>query len=179
LYYLKKDFSSLVNVSKSVEDLLSKLNKTSYSNSHAWTSFRIAYSYDKLNSNLALDYYKKAVELAPYVLKFRLKLGDFYSKSQDLDNAEKQYRLILDEFSKNENVWCNLGYILVQKNNFDEANSCYDKALALNPVHIQSLLNKASLLIIQGDINKGKLYLNRILEIDSKNEKVKSIMSSL
>ena len=179
LYYLKKDFSSLVNVSKSVEDLLSKLNKTSYSNSHAWTSFRIAYSYDKLKSNLALDYYKKAVELAPYVLKFRLKLGDFYSNSQDLDNAEKHYRLILDEFSKNENVWCNLGYVLVQKNNFDEANSCYDKALALNPVHIQSLLNKASLLIVQGEINKGKLYLNRILEIDSNNKKVKSIMSSL
>ena len=179
LYYLKKDFSSLVNVSKSVEDLLSKLNKTSYSNSHAWTSFRIAYSYEKLKSNLALDYYKKAVELAPYVLKFRLKLGDFYSNSQDLDNAEKHYRLILDEFSKNENVWCNLGYVLVQKNNFDEANSCYDKALALNPVHIQSLLNKASLLIILGDINKGKLYLNRILEIDSNNEKVKSIITSL
>ena len=85
----------------------------------------------------------------------------------------------MDEFSKNENVWCNLGYVLAQKNNFDEANSCYDKALALNPVHIQSLLNKASLLIIQGDINKGKLYLNRILELDPNNTKVTYLLSTL
>jgi len=179
LYYLKKDFSSLVNVSKSIDGLLSLLNEKSYSNSHAWTSFRIAYAYEMLGANLAKAYYQKAVELAPFVLKFRLKLADYYSKTLELDKAEEEYRTILEEFSKNENVWCNLGFVLAQKNDFEAANQCYDKALSLNPVHIQSLLNKASLLIIQGDISKGKLYLNRILEIDSTNEKVKSIMSSL
>jgi Tfp pilus assembly protein PilF len=166
-------------VSKSIDGLLSLLNEKSYSNSHAWTSFRIAYAYEMLGANRAKAYYQKAVELAPFVLKFRLKLADYYSKTLELDKAEEEYRTILEEFSKNENVWCNLGFVLAQKNDFEAANQCYDKALSLNPVHIQSLLNKASLLIIQGDISKGKLYLNRILEIDSTNEKVKSIMSSL
>jgi len=106
-------------------------------------------------------------------------LGDFYSKSMELDNAEKHYRSILEDFSKNENVWCNLGFVLAQKNNFEEANQCYDRALSLNPIHIQSLLNKASLHIIQGEISKGKLYLNRILDIEPNNPKVKRIMSSL
>ena len=56
---------------------------------------------------------------------------------------------------------------------------CYDKALKLNPQHIQSLLNKASLLILDGDFNKGKLYLKRILDIEPNNSKAVYLLSTL
>ena len=59
------------------------------------------------------------------------------------------------------------------------AMECYDKALGLNPQHIQALMNKASLLLIEGQIDKGKLYLKRILEIDPQNIKVENLLSAL
>lgn len=177
LYYLKQDYHLVVNVSQSVASLVDLLNQTSYSNTHAWTSYRIAYSYQQLESPSALAFFQKAVELAPYVIKFRMALADFYSNNRQLKQAEAQYRKVIDEFSKHENAWCNLGFVLVQQNQLEEGMRCYDKALALNPRHVQSLLNKASLLIFQGKIEQGRVYLERVLEIQPNNQTVHQLMA--
>jgi len=178
LYYLKKDDVSILNICNSIEDL--KLEKVSYDNADAWTAYRIAQAYQNQGLNKqSLQFYKKSVELSPYVLDFRLKLADMYSSLQLYSEAENEYRALLAEFSKHENAWCNLGYVLLQQGQDNAALDCYDRALKLNPQHIQSLLNKASLMILKGEINKGKLYLNRILDIDPENTKVKYLLSTL
>ena len=145
----------------------------SYDNSDAWTAYRIAQAHQnqELGINQILFYYQKAVELAPYVLDFRLKLADMYSNINSFALAEKEYRTLLAQFSKHESAWCNLGYVLLKQGQNQSAMECYDRALQLNPHHIQSLLNKASLLILDGDFNKGKLYLRRILDIEPNNNK--------
>ena len=178
LFYLKEDHRSVINVSQSVSQILQQLNQMSYSNSHAWTSYRIAHSYNALASTMALPFYKKAVDLAPFVIKFRMKLANYYSNIGEFQMAEKEYRWIINEFPKNENAWCNLGFAMVQQKAFEEGYKCYDQALSLNPRHVQSLLNKASLLLFQGQIEQGRVYLNRVLEIQPDNKTVQDLMSS-
>jgi tetratricopeptide (TPR) repeat protein len=178
LYYLKKDDISIINVANSVDDL--SLDKMTYYNADAWTAYRIAQAYQNQGLNKqSLQFYKISVGLSPYILDFRLKLADMYSLLQLYPEAEIEYRALLAEFSKHENAWCNLGYVLLQQGQDVAALDCYDRALKLNPQHIQSLLNKASLMILKGEINKGKLYLNRILDIDPENAKVKYLLSTL
>ena len=178
MFYLKEDHRSVINVSQSVSQILQQLNQMSYSNSHAWTSYRIAHSYNALASTMALPFYKKAVDLAPFVIKFRMKLANYYSNIGEFQMAEKEYRWIINEFPKNENAWCNLGFAMVQQKAFEDGYKCYDQALSLNPRHVQSLLNKASLLLFQGQIEQGRVYLNRVLEIQPDNKTVQDLMSS-
>ena len=179
LFYLKKDDVSILNVCNSLGDL--KLDKISYDNADAWTAYRIAQAHQNqgLSSKQTIAYYQKAVDLAPYVLDFRLKLADMYTNIQSYALAEKEYRSLLAQFSKHESAWCNLGFVLLQQGQNLAAMECYDKALGLNPQHIQALMNKASLLLIEGQIDKGKLYLKRILEIDPQNIKVENLLSAL
>lgn len=179
LFYLKKDDVSILNVCNSLADL--KLDKISYDNADAWTAYRIAQAHQNqgLSSKQTIVYYQKAVDLAPYVLDFRLKLADMYTNIQSYALAEKEYRSLLAQFSKHENAWCNLGFVLLQQGQNLAAMECYDKALGLNPQHIQALMNKASLLLIEGQIDKGKLYLKRILEIDPQNIRVENLLSTL
>ncbi|MGC6470887.1 MAG: tetratricopeptide repeat protein [Flavobacteriales bacterium] len=179
LYYLKKDFNSVVNTVKSFDNILQRLNQPSYTNEDAWTAYRIAFAYEKLQSPNAIDFYLRATELAPYVIDFRLKLADFYSSKDNYTMAEKEYRFILSEFSKNEQAWCNLGFILFKKGELDDALSCYNEALSLNPKHIQTLTNMASLYLFQGNIKEGKLYLEQIIELDPKNNKINELMGRL
>jgi hypothetical protein len=179
LYFLKQDDIAILNICNSLEDL--SLDKMSYDNSDAWTAYRIAQAHQnqELVISQTLFYYQKAVELAPYVLDFRLKLADMYSNINSFALAEKEYRTLLAQFSKHESAWCNLGYVLLKQGQNQSAMECYDKALQLNPQHIQSLLNKASLLILDGDFNKGKLYLKRILDIEPNNSKAVYLLSTL
>ena len=178
-YYLKKDDISILNICNSIEDL--KLEKVSYDNAHAWTAYRIAQAHQNqgLSNSQSIYYYQMAVDLAPYVLDFRLKLADMYSAMKSYALAEKEYRSLLAQFSKHENAWCNLGYVLLQQGKNQLAMECYEQALTLNPQHIQSMLNKASLMILEGEINKGKLYLKRILDIDPNNDRVEYLLSTL
>ena len=179
LYFLKQDDIAILNICNSLENM--KLDKMSYDNSDAWTAYRIAQAHQNqdLGISQTLFYYRKAVELAPYVLNFRLKLADMYSNTNSFALAENEYRTLLAQFSKHESAWCNLGYVLLKQGQNQSAMECYNKALQLNPQHIQSLLNKASLLILDGDFNKGKLYLKRILDIEPNNSKAVYLLSTL
>ena len=178
LYYLKEDDISILNICNSLDDL--SLDKKSYDNSDAWTAYRIAQSYQNQGlSKQSLSFYQISVDLSPYVLDFRLKLADMYSSLLLYPEAEKEYRTLLAQFSKHENAWCNLGYVLLQQGQQQAALDCYNNALDLNPQHIQSLLNKASLMILKGEISKGMLYLKRILDIDPDNAKVEYLLCTL
>ena len=179
LFFLKQDDIAILNICNSIKDL--SLDKMSYDNNDAWTAYRIAQAHQnqELGISKTLFYYQKAVELAPYVLDFRLKLADMYSITNSFELAEKEYQILLSQFSKHESAWCNLGYVLLKQGQKQAAMECYDKALHLNSRHIQSLLNKASLLILDGDFNKGKLYLKRILDIEPNNSKALYLLSTL
>ena len=88
LYFLYQDYSSIRNVVLALDAI--ELNKMSYSNDHAWTSYRIGTAFlASSQHNEAKKYYEKAVTLAPYILDFRMKLASLYALQEDFQAAMK------------------------------------------------------------------------------------------
>ncbi len=179
-YYLKEDYRSIINVVNVIPDLLSKLDKESYSNNDAWTAYRVGQAYLNIDKKYhAITYLEKANKLAPFMLKFRLKLADTYNILGKLDLAEQEYRKLIAEYPKDESSWCNLGFLLHQKKNYLEADKCYEEALSLNPQHLQTLFNKVSLEYQKRNTESCVLYLNQILEIQPDNQKAKLLLDQV
>ena len=116
LYFLKKDYESIRNIVYAVENY--PLNKMTYDNQHAWTLYRIGYSFANNKQNiLAIEYYEKAVALAPYVLEFKMKLADLLLNQGNYEKSIIHYKNILNEFPKMQTAWCNLGFAYLKYGN--------------------------------------------------------------
>ena len=178
LYFLYQDYSSIRNVVLALDAI--ELNKMSYSNDHAWTSYRIGTAFLASSQHEeAKKYYEKAVTLAPYILDFRMKLASLYALQEDFQAAMEAYEWVLQEFPKMESAWCNLGYIHLKLGDSKQALSCYDKSLALNPNHIQTLLNMAALNLFNNNKEIAIQFLKRVLSIQSDNYKAQSLLNEI
>ena len=151
-----------------------------YDNQHAWTSYRIGYSFALNKQNiLALEYYEKAVALAPYVLEFKMKLADLLLIQGNFEKSIMHYKNILNEFPKMETAWCNLGFAYLKCGEIREAQECFNNSIKLNPVHIQTLLNLASLHLLLNEKEKVIKYLNRVLDIKPKHNKAYNLLKEI
>lgn len=178
LHFLKGDYTAIRNTVHAVEGY--PLNQMTYDNQHAWTAYRIGASFAAANQLVeAQKYHQQAVDLAPYVLDFRMKLASVFSAQKQLDNAIAQYEWILEEFPKMESAWCNLGFTHLQKGDWQKAQTCYDQSLALNPKHIQTLLNKAALHLLLNEKEKVVFYLERVLEVNPNHPKAQTLLKEI
>lgn len=180
LYFLKKDYISVLNVSQAISSIIDSLNIQSYENRDAWTAYRIAQAYKSQgDDDLSLHFFEKATDLAPYVLDFQQKLADHLLAIKQIDKAEERYQWLLKEFPKNAVVWCNLGYLYAFQGKYEIAQDHYQNALKLDPQHIQSLFNLASLKIMLGNIEQGLVYLKRIVELEPQNQQAKELLQNI
>jgi tetratricopeptide (TPR) repeat protein len=183
LYFIKNDFNKIVGFVNQLSDqtiLSSMLMKKSYSNDHAWTSYRIGESFYNLGDlQRAINYYKKAVDLAPYVLDFKNKYGSALAAKGLLPNAEKEFNEILKENPKHVSALTNLGYVKLTQGNVREAEQLYFKALSLDPDYEALLLNIAGLYAYKKEFKQAESYLNKILKRNPNNAKAKQALSQI
>lgn len=161
-------------------NVLSKLNKQSYSNLHAWSAYHIAEAF--LNTgkiNESVKWFEKAVELAPFNLDFRNKLGSVYMNCQKVNEAKQQYEFIIKENSKYISAYTNLGYIELSQNNVAKATELYNTALKLDADYEPLLFNMAGLKAYTKDYNSAVKIINRILKKNPDNIKAKQILTQL
>ena len=178
LYFLYKDYESIRNIVYAVENY--PLDKMTYDNEHAWTSYRIGYSFaHNRQYTLAIEYYEKAVALAPYILEFKMKLADLLLNQGNYEKSIIHYKNILNEFPKMQTAWCNLGFAYLKYGNITEAHECFNNSISLNPDHIQTLLNFASLHLILDEKESVVKYLKRVLDIQPKNIKANNLLKEI
>lgn len=183
LYFIKNDFNKIASYTNKLSDqtiLNTLLIKKSYSNDHAWTSYRIGEAFYNLGDlQRAINYYKKAVDLAPFVLDFKNKYGSALAAKGLLSNAEKEFAEILKENPKHVSALTNLGYVKLTQGNVREAEQLYFKALSLDPDYEALLLNIAGLYAYKKDFNKSINYLEKILKRNPNNIKAKQALSQI
>jgi tetratricopeptide (TPR) repeat protein len=183
LYFIKNDFNKIANYTNKLSDqaiLNTLLIKKSYSNEHAWTSYRIGEAFYNLGDlQRAINYYKKAVDLAPFVLDFKNKYGSALAAKGLLPNAKKEFNEILKENPKHVSALTNLGYLKLAQGNAREAEQLYLKALSLDPDYEALLLNIAGLFAYKKDFKQAELYLNKILKRNPNNTKAKQALSQI
>ena len=183
LEFTKKNYSQIISYANKLSDtylLNTKLKTKSYSNEHAWTSYRIAESfYNTGNKERALLYFKKAVELAPFGLDFKNKLATVLASNGLVVDAEKQYQEILNEYPKHVSALTNFGYIKLMKGDLIGCETLYLKALAIDPDYEPLLLNLAGLSAYKKDFKQSQTYLIRLLKKNPNNQQAQQALKQI
>jgi tetratricopeptide (TPR) repeat protein len=79
--------------------------------------------------------YREALGLEPDMLEARSNLANSLAIAGDLNGAIAEFRAITAAHPQFADVWSNLGDALAQAGRAAEAAWCYEKALAIDPVH--------------------------------------------
>lgn len=115
--------------------------------------------------NKALEYFDKAISL---------KKGNFkaiYNKLNVLIRLERHedgialLRSVTQEYPDHINGWVNLGAILMQKGETDEAVECFDKAIALDPNDFDARFKKGQVLLLQKKYEEAHSLFKKALEL--------------
>ena len=126
----------------------------------------------------ALPYFEKAVALRQYNLDFQEKYGVSLARLGQLDKAREIFNFVLGEDRKRPLTLGNLGYMSAAAGDFEKAMYYYDKALALDPDHETSLLNKAALLLHQKQTLEARKILQHLVEKHPDNMQAKQALEA-
>ena len=180
-YFLKEEYNPIIKLIEKtgVQKVLNEfLNEKDYSNYDAWTSYRIAQSFENIgNFMIAKYFYVNSIELAKFNLEFQNKYGTMLTKSGKFIEAKKVFEFIISENPDYVSSHINLGYVFLNLSDMDSALKQYKNALYLDPDNIMGLLNIAAVYFMKNDYYMGSKYLKRVINIDSDNEQAKLLMT--
>ena len=181
-HYLKKEFLHIERIINKVGvgEVLEKLNKVSYSNTDAWTAYRIGEAMSSLKeTKAALMFFMKSVELAPYITDFRNKYGTSLLKEKRLTEASIQFENLLKENPSHKEGLNNLGYCNLLKGNYEEAIDLFKKATRQDPDYLLPWLNLATIYAQEADSFKLLKCLDKILTIDPDHQQALRLKSQI
>lgn len=136
------------------------------------------------NDIKAVEYYKKAVSVAPNDVKLRLDYAKMLDKLGQEDDAVEEYNYILSKTTDNKDVLysleriykkkledspndasltSNLGAIMQKQGNYDEALRYYSKAEYLDPSNVNTRINVGTLYQQKGDYKTAIIAYDSIL----------------
>jgi tetratricopeptide (TPR) repeat protein len=182
LNFSKQNFTQILKYVNVIgeDELFQSLRKKTYDNLHAWASYHVAEAYFNTGDiNRSVKWFEKAIELAPYNLEFRNKLGSAYMNAGKIAEAQKEFEFMIKEHPKNISAYTNLGFIKISQNNVVEAEQLYNKALKLDPDYEPLLLNLAGLKAYKKDYKGAIEVLNQILKKNPGNAQAKMALQRL
>lgn len=171
LYFLRGDFNKVSEYAASLKP--ETIND-------AWAAYRIAEAYTQLQQlSQALEWYRRATELMPYSLDFQTKYGTCLWMNNQLNEAEKTFRFVLDEnpFFINANI--NLGYLYMQQGNNTMAYSLMQKAKELAPDDEQNLINLAIWFHSNQQDGLAREMLTHLLKKHPDNQQAKAMLMDM
>lgn len=136
------------------------------------------------NDNKAVEYYRKAVSVAPNDIQLRLSYANMLDKLGQEDSAVEEYNFILSKTTDNKDILysleriykrkledspndasitANLGAIMQKEGNFDEALRYYSKSEYLDPSNTNTRLNTGTLYQQKGDYKTAIAAYDSIL----------------
>ena len=127
------------------ESLLQQCIRSQPKNSAAFHLMGVVCGLAKRHTE-AIQYFKKAVKIAPNDSELHYNLAKALSDSQQEREAVQHHLKATQLAPNNVNAWVNYGKCLDHLGNSDDALACYDKAIALEPNFIQPWFNKGKTL---------------------------------
>lgn len=121
---------------------------------------------DNKKNNLAIDYYKKYLDLNPSKTKVRLALAQVYETSGKYDEAIAEYNKALEIDNNNTDIYYSLGEFYENQKKYIDALTQYKKALEIAPNNTK-ILNKIGLNISYDRTPNGLFKIIRPVYFDS------------
>jgi tetratricopeptide (TPR) repeat protein len=183
LNFIRQNFREILSLIKILGEQKcydSLFVKQSYENKDAWAAYRIAEAYHNSgNEQQAMKWFQKAVNLAPYNLDFRNKLGSILAATNNINAATEQFDFIMKENPKFVPAYSNLGYIKLTQGFPAEALRLYTIGKKLDPDNESLLLNLAGYYLFMKDKASAKKYLEAIIKRNPKNQRALQAMQQL
>lgn len=100
--------------------------------------------YAELHSELAIDYFKNAIDINKQSLEAVYNLAMFYQDHGMYNDAIVQYHYIIDEIdSENKNAYHNIGYVyLIYLSEYQKAVPFFQKAYEIDPEYANAVYNE-------------------------------------
>ncbi len=170
-YFLKENYTKIIQLSKGENP--DKINDD-------WTYYRIGESYSKNNDiKKAINYLEKSIKLKPFNLDFQYKLANAYLNNNQIKEAQRIFKLIINENPKYALAYAGLGYIEMTQNNLQLANYYLQVSNALNPDQVQTLINLSVIYYQTNQKEKIKPLLMKALKIEPTNKQVISMLQDI
>jgi tetratricopeptide (TPR) repeat protein len=121
-----------------------------------------------INSPLAVDYFKSAIELIPDSYEARYNLGMYYQDHEMIREAEMEYNYIIYEIdSTSADPFYNLGYInLIYLSEFDKAIDYFTRAIQKEPEYVEAWYNRGFTYEVMGKLKLARENYQRSLLIE-------------
>ncbi|MBN2546703.1 MAG: tetratricopeptide repeat protein [Spirochaetes bacterium] len=166
--YIKSgNYKAAINVAK---DILNK-NKN---NVEAHYYLGEAY-YNLQKYELALIEYKSAEKSGIYAniseKNLREKLAELFIKTQNIDEALKEYILLIKQNPTEYSYYYMAGELFLQKSQSDHALKYFVYTVKLNKNHVPSLINIGMILYENKNFTNAQKYLRHSISVDKSNYK--------
>jgi len=125
--------------------------------------------FQKGSYDLALEEFRRAVELAPDEPIARNNLGSALTALGDFEGAEREYRAALDIDPADSMAHFNLGTLRARASRDTEAIEHYRSALESNPDYLKARFNLANALCRAGEFEDAAAQYGRVVERDERN----------
>ncbi|MFZ7107510.1 MAG: tetratricopeptide repeat protein, partial [Bacteroidota bacterium] len=147
----------------------------------AWTDYRIGVAYRETGlKEAAATAFRRAIRLLPLQLDFRNELASVLIDLGKFGEAREQLEFVLRENPEHLSAWVNLGFLsLSALHDLKAAERCYRTALALEPDHVQALINLAGTQVLSGDVHAAKRLLQRALVLEPSNQQARIRIKAL
>jgi len=183
LCFIKQDFKKILFYVNTLSEELCYHDlfvKQSFENEDAWACYHIGEAfYFNNNVTSAAKWFKKSIDLAPYNLDFRNKLGSAYAGMQDMKRAAEQFNFIISENPKYVQAYTNLGYIRLLQNTPKETIKLYTIAEKLDPDNEALLLNLAGYYMFVNNKLMAKKYLNQLIKKNPANQRAQMALRQI
>lgn len=129
----------------------------------------------------ALTYLNIAIKLKPEHRETMVSLGNTYFDAEKYDDAEKWYRAALAKKADDADVRTDLGLIFVFRDppNYDRAIQEFNRSLATNPNHIQTLQNLTVAYSKKDDAVKANETLGKLEGLDPQNKAIPKLREDI
>ena len=116
----------------------------------------------------AIEEYKKAVSLKPNSQVSYMGLANAYSATGLYEQAVENFIKVID-IKENSDAYNNLGVAYFRKQIYDEALSCFKKALRLDPNHVNANINLGNAYFMKAEFAKAKNAWIRVVRMGGAN----------
>jgi len=117
----------------------------------------------KGNVTGAADYFQQALTIYPEYLAARNDLGAQYLKLKRIDEAEKDFQIVLDHDPKNFNAQFNLGLVRIERKDYADAITQLNRAIVIDSTRPVARLWIGVALLEMGDLDSAERELTKAL----------------
>jgi tetratricopeptide (TPR) repeat protein len=118
---------------------------------------------NKSDFQQAANHFQEALSIYPEYLAARNDLGAQYLKLKRIDEAEKQFEIVLGSDPKNFNAKFNMGLVQVERHNYTEAITLLNQAVAIDSTRPVARLWIGIAKLELGDLEVAEQELTRAL----------------